>query len=141
MERLDGFQLRIEQDEPAIAAAFKCMLAIPDVRHVVLERGKQEGAKLAFSAVRSRVAFGLQKRGEKSLDHVLRITGRVSTPPREAVERRPIVATELLEGRDTRLIRQCTIRDYAPTGCPKRRPAILQSPGDSLHIVQITETR
>src|SRR4030095_14467364 len=98
MDRLDGFHLRIEQDEPAIPAAFERMIAVPDVRHIVLERGEQERAKLAFSLVRLRVAFGLQKRCEKSLYHVLGIAWRITTPPGEAVSRRPVIGTELFEG-------------------------------------------
>src|SRR5215467_10611920 len=77
MERLGGFHLRIEQDESAIPAAFERMIAIPDIRHIVLERGEQERAKLAFSPVRLRVAFGLQKGCEKSLYHVLGIGWRI----------------------------------------------------------------
>ena len=75
------------------------MIAVPDVRHIVLERGEQERAKLAFSLVRLARSFWSSERCEKSLYHVLGIAWRMTTPPGEAVKRRPLIATEVFEGR------------------------------------------
>jgi hypothetical protein len=89
-----GFDLGVEEDELAIAATLLGMLTIPNVGEVMLHRSQKKRSKLSPATFGMQVSLVRKKIGEKALNEILRVGRRVASPTDEAVERRPIIATE-----------------------------------------------
>jgi hypothetical protein len=131
---MDAAETFYASESVAATATLERAFPIPDIRKIMLEGRKQEGAKLAFVAIGLRVRLALQQIGKETLDEILGIGLAVAAPADKAVKRRPIIAAELGQSGVRCSRRQVAAgSDHAPMGREKRGAPVLQSSGNSFH--------
>src|SRR6202011_1687608 len=64
---LDCVELVIEKHKLVFAAAFYCIFAIPDIRHVIFKGSEQKRAKLSFVRIDLGVSLAFQEIAKETL--------------------------------------------------------------------------
>ena len=90
-------RLRIERENLAPAAPLLSIRAVPYVGHVVIERGEQEGAELAFLPLDALNGSPFEQLSKKSLGQVLRVLLAVAASLQICVNGIPVSAAEFFE--------------------------------------------